>query len=320
MGPTGLSGVSGVSGVTGATGPTGLTGATSTVPGPTGPTGAAGGTGATGLDFTETIGNHTGTTYRLVLTDADGVLLNLSNGSAITVTVPPSTAVAFDVGARVDLAQGSTGTVTVAGATGVTVNGTPSLSLRTTYSGGTLVQTATDSWDLFGDLSGAGRGPTGDVGPTGPTGGSTYLNVAANLAAQPSTSVYRNTTGLFFNAATGSLYEFRFGVIYSSAATTTGIAIKMTFPAVTMFSASVMAPVSTAADGVANIFCGWITTSGDAVIGTGTPNATEDFTAFIHGAIIASTGGTVQVQHATEVTGSNITIQQGSWGIVNKIT
>lgn len=294
----------------------------------TGPTGSAGADGLDGLDggkgvtgtsydAAQTINAQTGTTYTLVLGDA-GELVTLSNTGAITLTVPANASVAYPVGTRIDIAQINTGQVTAVGSTGVTVNATPSLNLRAQYSGGTLVKTGTDTWDLFGDLSGGGIGPAGPTGATGPTGGASYVNVTADLASHPNSTI-SNTTGLLFTAATGSLYHFKFGIVYQSALTTTGISIGMTFPAVTMFSASVMAPVSTAADGTANIFYGWITTSGDSVIGTGTPATTTNFTAFVEGAIIASTGGTVQVQHGSEVTGSAVTVKQGSWGIIDLI-
>ena len=132
----------------------------------------------------------------------------------------------------------------------------------------------------------------------------------------------RTTTGLAFNAATGKYYRFEFGVVYQSAATTTGIQISMTIPAVTIFSASVMGPVSTAADGTASIFRGWITSSADPVIVTGTPavgGASGNFFVIIEGIILASTGGQAQVTHASEISGSNITIKQGSWGIVDTL-
>lgn len=101
---------------------------------------------------TQTVNAQSGTTYTLVLADA-GRIVTLSNAASITLTVPPNTDVAFPVGTRIDLAQIGTGQVTVAEGAGVTVNTTPGLNLRTQYSGATLVQTAADTWLLFGDLT-----------------------------------------------------------------------------------------------------------------------------------------------------------------------
>ena len=95
---------------------------------------------------------QTGTTYTLALTD-EGKLVTLSNSSAITLTVPPNSSVAFDVGTYIDLAQIGAGQVTVAQGSGVTVNATPGLKFRAQYAGGTLRKTGTDTWLLFGDLS-----------------------------------------------------------------------------------------------------------------------------------------------------------------------
>ena len=129
-------------------GPQGADGAT----GPTGPTGATGATGPTGPVASLTQNAQTGTTYTLVLTDKDK-LVELSNASAITLTVPTNASVAFPVGAEVNLLQTGAGQVTVAGAGGVTVNATPGLKLRAQWSGATLVKRATDTWVLLGDLS-----------------------------------------------------------------------------------------------------------------------------------------------------------------------
>jgi len=98
------------------------------------------------------INAQTGTTYTPVLSD-NGKVVTLTNASPITFTVPTNVSVAYAVGASINLAQLGAGQVTVAGAVGVTVNGTPGLKLRTQYSSASLVQYATDSWLLIGDLS-----------------------------------------------------------------------------------------------------------------------------------------------------------------------
>ena len=95
---------------------------------------------------------QTGTTYTLVLSDANK-LVTLSNAASITLTVPPNSSVAFPIGTRLDLAQIGAGQVTVAQGSGVTVNATPGLKFRAQYAGATLIKTGTDAWLLFGDLS-----------------------------------------------------------------------------------------------------------------------------------------------------------------------
>ncbi len=98
---------------------------------------------------------QTGTSYTLVLADKDK-LVELSNASAITLTVPTNASVAYPVGTQINLLQTGAGQVTVAGATGgttVTVNGTPTLKLRAQWSAATLVKRAENTWVLIGDLA-----------------------------------------------------------------------------------------------------------------------------------------------------------------------
>ena len=95
---------------------------------------------------------QTGTTYTLVLAD-QGKLVEMSNASAITLTVPLNSSVAYPTGTQINLLQTGAGQVTVAGAGGVTVNATPGLKLRAQWSSATLVKRGTDTWVLLGDLS-----------------------------------------------------------------------------------------------------------------------------------------------------------------------
>lgn len=100
----------------------------------------------------QSINAQTGTTYTPVLADADK-LVTLSNGAAITLTVPTNASVAYPTGTRIDFAQIGAGQVTFVGDSGVTVSSTPTLKLRAQYSGATLVKTGTNTWLLFGDLA-----------------------------------------------------------------------------------------------------------------------------------------------------------------------
>ena len=93
-----------------------------------------------------------GTTYSLVLAD-DGKVVEVSNASPITVTVPLNSSIAFPVGTQILVLQTGAGQITLAGAAGVTVNATPGLKLRAQYSSATLIKRATDTWVVIGDLS-----------------------------------------------------------------------------------------------------------------------------------------------------------------------
>lgn len=118
--------------------------------GPQGPTGATGATGPSG-DPTLTINAQTAS-YTLVLSDASK-LVEVSNASANTVTIPLNSSVAFATGTQINVLQTGAGQTTIAGTSGVTVNGTPGLKLRAQWSACTLIKRATDTWVVVGDLS-----------------------------------------------------------------------------------------------------------------------------------------------------------------------
>ena len=86
------------------------------------------------------------------LTERDS-LIEVSSSSGTTITIPTNSAVAYPVGTSIDILQTSTGQVTIAGDNGVTVNATPGLKLRTTWSSATLFKRATNTWVVYGDLT-----------------------------------------------------------------------------------------------------------------------------------------------------------------------
>jgi len=92
-------------------------------------------------------------TYTLVLSDAQKVVpLNKSTG--FTVTVPPNSSVAFEVGDQVNLLQTGDGQITVAGGSGVDVRSEGSkLKLKGKYAMATLVKIATNEWVLLGNTA-----------------------------------------------------------------------------------------------------------------------------------------------------------------------
>jgi hypothetical protein len=108
-------------------------------------------TGVARSGFRSTLNAQTGTSYTLVLTDL-AKLITLSNTSAITLTVPLESSVAFSIGDRIDILQTNTGQVTITGAGGVTVNATPGLKLRARWSSATLIKLDTNSWVAIGDM------------------------------------------------------------------------------------------------------------------------------------------------------------------------
>ena len=95
---------------------------------------------------------QTGTTYTLVLTDVAKVV-SLTNGSAITLTIPTNASVAFPTGTQILLYQGGAGQVTIGGA-GVTIRSQGSkLKLQGQYAVAGLLKVGTDEWVAFGNLT-----------------------------------------------------------------------------------------------------------------------------------------------------------------------
>jgi hypothetical protein len=86
------------------------------------------------------------------LTERDS-LIEVAKSTATTVTIPTDATLNFPVGTSIDILQTSTGQVTIAGAAGVTVNATPGLKLRTTWSSATLFKRAANTWVVYGDLT-----------------------------------------------------------------------------------------------------------------------------------------------------------------------
>lgn len=90
--------------------------------------------------------------YTLVLTDADK-LIELNSASAISVTVPPNSSVAFPVGTVVLVSQYGAGTASVVAGSGVTIRSAAgALSLSARYAGASLLKIDTNEWYLFGEI------------------------------------------------------------------------------------------------------------------------------------------------------------------------
>jgi hypothetical protein len=80
-------------------------------------------------------------------------IIEISNTSATTLTIPADSSVDYPVGTTLDIIQTNTGQVTIGNAVGVTVNATPGLKLRTRWSSATLLKRAANTWIAYGDLT-----------------------------------------------------------------------------------------------------------------------------------------------------------------------
>lgn len=100
-----------------------------------------------------TIRSISGTSDTLVIGDA-GNLVQSTNGSGTTITVPPNSSVAFEIGTQIDFTQEGAGQVTFAQGDGVTINSSDSKKkINKRYESATLIKTATNTWTLIGSLA-----------------------------------------------------------------------------------------------------------------------------------------------------------------------
>lgn len=144
------------------------------------------------------------------------------------------------------------------------------------------------------------------LGGSGPVA---TVKLTADLAAYSATAM-TNSTGLSFAVSSGTYYRISGMILFQTAATTTGIRLGATLPAFTRYGVSISAPI--AADGASGMWHGWLTSSGDSVVATGVQAITTDYLATIHGILLPSAGGTFQLQHGSEIAGSNVIVRQGS--------
>jgi hypothetical protein len=96
------------------------------------------------------INTQTGSTYTLVLTDADSKLIDINKATPVIVTIPLNSSVSFTIGTTITFKRSGNGLMTFTGATtGVTITASagvltdPGKNLYVT-----LIKTGTNSWDL----------------------------------------------------------------------------------------------------------------------------------------------------------------------------
>jgi hypothetical protein len=112
-------------------------------------------TGGGGGGGPYTINNQTGTTYTLQLSDAQQ-LVTFNNASGVTLYIPPVSSVNFPVGTSIDILRlggDYLNRLTVVGTGAANVVGTPSTTLRDTWSGASLIHQSTNFWVIVGDLA-----------------------------------------------------------------------------------------------------------------------------------------------------------------------
>jgi len=100
-----------------------------------------------------TIDEQTGTAYTLTGANA-GQFMKMNNAAATTLTVPPNSSVAFDIGVTVTVIQYGAGQVTLTQGAGVTIySHGGALALSGQYAQAVLTKCATDTWVAAGLLA-----------------------------------------------------------------------------------------------------------------------------------------------------------------------
>lgn len=152
-------------------------------------------------------------------------------------------------------------------------------------------------------------------------------SAASTLAAIPVTSVkgttqvtenagtLTNATGLSFSLVANRMCHFKFMGSFRSAATTTGIGLSFTGPAVTYAFWS--AQIEQGAVGTDQMFTysvanqlNYIGSSASVVA------ANTDYLWVVEGFVQPSAAGTLQLQFRSEVAGSTVTLNAGSVGVL----
>jgi hypothetical protein len=72
-----------------------------------------------------------------------------TNASAIALTVPPNSSVAFPIGTMVPFSQGGAGAVTATAGVGVTLRSPNGAATTAQYDGRVLEKTDTDEWRVW---------------------------------------------------------------------------------------------------------------------------------------------------------------------------
>lgn len=145
-----------------------------------------------------------------------------------------------------------------------------------------------------------------------PDGPST-IKLTSDLSAYTSTSL-TDASGLSFSVNANTYYHFKFIIVFSTASGNTGIRLSVSVPSSPdILSAKAVIPI--AADGTASELTGWITSSNDAVVGTGVQTLNTDYIAIVEGTLLTgANAGTLQLRYASEVSSSGVTIKKTSFG------
>jgi hypothetical protein len=145
--------------------------------------------------------------------------------------------------------------------------------------------------------------------------GEQRVSLAADTSGYTSQTL-ADVAGILFPVRINTSYKFEFSVLWRTAATGTGLAVGVTLPSSpTDFAATVLV-AGQGADGLTtSLFTGVLGASGESVVCPSGEATTVTYEALIRGTLVnGANAGNIQLQVATEVAASAITIKAGTSG------
>lgn len=162
------------------------------------------------------------------------------------------------------------------------------------------------------------KGDKGDKGDQGIQGiqGTPGLGLTTckqtSLVTNSSNTTPSDIPGLVFSLISGRRYHFKFLVRFRTAATTTGIGFTFTAPAMT--DANYQVSIQQAGAGTDQMYQNATSNLATVLVNTAVAGANTDFMAIIQGFCTPSASGNLQLRTRSEVSGSQITVQNTGIG------
>lgn len=161
------------------------------------------------------------------------------------------------------------------------------------------------------------QGLQGIQGIKGDTGSIPFQNVLTLSTQQSTLTILSNINELFLSVLPNSVYEIYCSVTFQTVATTTGFNLGLNTPLGSKNLVEINVPIVSTSSATRldlNLPSGSIASNLGNVVGSGVTAVNSNHTAIIKGVIITgSTSGNCQIQFASEVSGSSVTVQAGSY-------
>jgi hypothetical protein len=157
-------------------------------------------------------------------------------------------------------------------------------------------------------------GTVTDFPAGGGGGGSGAITLVRNTAQRDSSSTsFADVTGLTFAVSSGVTYRFRFVVFFFTAVNTTALRLAVNGPAMTSIRYGGFIPTAAASNSV-SIANGQISVVDNSIVSTTGGPGGSGVMAIVEGTCIPSASGTLALRFASEVGGSTVSIEAGSYG------